>query len=126
MAPKIFKIDNNKVVSNNSSRTNKIIVNLSKNNKFERLMYMPNIKAIEKSIFLISNTKKAFNYLRQTFIKALILQYFNFKSFFQIEINVSVYIINRVLSQLNLNSYKLQNQWHPIAYFSRKMIFAET
>ena len=33
---------------------------------------MPNIGAIEKSNFLISNAKKVFNYLQLVFIKALI------------------------------------------------------
>ena len=31
-----------------------------------------------------------------------------------------------MLSQLNLDSYTSSNQWHPIAYFSRKMISVET
>ena len=35
-------------------------------------MYIPNIKAIEKLFFLIFNTKKTFNYLKQAFIKVLI------------------------------------------------------
>ena len=35
-------------------------------------MSIINIKAIKESIFLIPNTKKAFNYLNQTFIKTLI------------------------------------------------------
>ena len=34
---------------------------------------MPNIRAIKKLIFLISNIKKTFNYLKQAFIKILIL-----------------------------------------------------
>ena len=41
---------------------------------------MLNIRAMKKLIFLISNAKKAFNYLKQTFIKAPIFQYFNLKS----------------------------------------------
>ena len=36
-------------------------------------MYMPNIRAIKKSIFLILNAKKTFNHLKQMFIKTLIL-----------------------------------------------------
>ena len=34
---------------------------------------MPNIGAIKKSIILIPNAKKIFNYLKQIFIKTLII-----------------------------------------------------
>ena len=70
---KAFEIDKNEIVSNGSSRANKIVINLSKNKKSRKLTYIPNIRAIEKSNFLISNTKKAFNYLRLLFIKTPIL-----------------------------------------------------
>ena len=40
---------------------------------------MPNVEATKKTIFLISNAKKDFNYLKQGFIKALILQHFDFE-----------------------------------------------
>ena len=59
---------------------------------------MPNIKAIRKFIFLTSNTKKTFNYLRQIFIKALIILYFNLKSHIQIKKSILNYIIDRVLN----------------------------
>ena len=36
-------------------------------------MHVPNIKAIEKLNFIIFNIMKTFNYLTQTFIRALIL-----------------------------------------------------
>ena len=68
---KIFKIDNNKVVEV-GDRANKIVVNSFKNNKFWNLMYIPNIKATGKFIFLIFNPKKIFNYFNQAFIKAII------------------------------------------------------
>ena len=59
---KIFKANNNEVVSDDGSRANKIIVNLFKNNKFRNSTCMPNIKATKELIFLTPNTKKAFNY----------------------------------------------------------------
>ena len=72
-ASKTFKIDDNEVVGiDDGSKVNKTIVNLSKNNKSKNLIYILNIKAIRKPIFLIFNAKKIFNYLRQTFFKALI------------------------------------------------------
>ena len=46
-----------------------MIINLSKNNKSINLIYMPNVRAMQKPIFPTSNIKKAFNYLKQTFIK---------------------------------------------------------
>ena len=71
MASKAFKPDSNELFRN-SDRTNEIVVNLSKN-----LTYMLNIKDIKKFVFLTSNAKKAFNCLKQVFIKALIFKYFN-------------------------------------------------
>lgn len=64
---KTFKIDNNKIVKGDNNKTNKIIIDLSKskklkNNNFEILMYVANIRVIEILIFLILNIKKVFNY----------------------------------------------------------------
>ena len=61
---KVFKADSNEIVLNNN-KINKIIQNLSKskklkNKKFQNLTY---VKAIMKSIFLIFNNRKVFNYL---------------------------------------------------------------
>ena len=75
LASKTFRANNNKVVDS-INRTNKIIMNLSKN-----LTYMPNIGAIEELIFLTPDVEKTSNYLRQTFIKALIFQHFHLKSY---------------------------------------------
>ena len=72
----MFKAHNNKVVSNDSSKTNKIVMNL-----FRNLTCMPNIEAIKKSTFLILSAKKIFKYLQLAFIKALILRYFDLKSY---------------------------------------------
>ena len=67
LIPKVFKIGNNKIVRNSSSRINKIVVNLSnklKNNKSKKLMYISNMKNTEKPIFLTPNIKIVFNYLK--------------------------------------------------------------
>ena len=79
-------------------------MNSSKNNKFRNLTHMLNIRNMQELIFLTSNAKKIFNYLRQVFIKSLILWYFDPKSHIQIKINASSYAIAWVLTQLNLIS----------------------
>ena len=75
MAPKAFRVNNNEVVAIGNGKANKTVMNSFKykNNKFEKLTYIPNIDVKEKLIFSTSNTKKAFNRLLQIFIKALIL-----------------------------------------------------
>lgn len=75
LALKIFRTNNNKIVKSGNSRANKIARNLFqfkklKNNKSKNLIY---IEVIRELIFLISDIKKIFNYLRQIFIKTLIL-----------------------------------------------------
>ena len=67
LARKAFTVDNKKVFEVDS-RINEIMINLSKN-----LTYISNIGAIREATFLIFNTKKVFNHLKQAFIKALIL-----------------------------------------------------
>ena len=54
----------------------------------------------QSGLFLISGAKKVFTKLRQAFIKALILNYFNPEYYIQIEIDASSYAINRIFSQL--------------------------
>ena len=94
IAPKAFIIDDNEVVeSSNSSKTKKMVRNLSRN-----LTLISNIGTTKKSKFLIFNAKKTFNYLWLIFIKALIFQHFDSKSHIQIKIDVSDYVIGGVLS----------------------------
>ena len=62
---KAFRADDNKIIGDSDNRANKTVVNLSKNNKSKNLMYILNIRAINKSTFLTSNIKKIFNYLKQ-------------------------------------------------------------
>ena len=61
--------------------------------------------------------------MRQAFFKALILHYFDLEYHIRIETDASGYAIGRVLSQLTLDD---SGRWHPVTFFSRKMIPAET
>ena len=130
----MFRAGNNKVVRGGGSRADETVVNLSQNEKSRKSTRVPNIGATEKPNFLTPNAKKAFNYLQLTFIKASILRHFNLKNYIWIETYELGYAIGGVLSQLNLGSDAPPNdsnksdfsQWHLIAYFSRKMISAET
>ncbi len=92
--------------------------------------------------FLTPETKKAFIYLRKAFTEAPILRHFDPECHFQIETNALGYAIGGVLSQMTSdqhysghithkdpNSDFLKSeivQWHPVAFFSQKMIPAET
>ena len=107
LAPKLFRASDNKIVEV-GSKADKTVRNLSKfkgskNNKSENLTRIPNIRATREFTFLTSGAKEAFNYLRQVFIKAVILQNLDLESSIQIETNASSYAIGRVLSQLSLN-----------------------
>ena len=65
--------------------------------------------------------------MRQAFTKAPILQHFDPECHIRIETDASGYAIGGVLSQLTSDHLTSdQGQWHPVAYFSRKMIPAET
>ena len=109
-------------------------MNLFKNEKSRKSTRVPNIGATGEPNFLTPDTKKAFNYLRLAFIKALILRHFDLESYIRIETDASGYAIGGVLSQLNLDSDTPPNdsnksdfdQWHPVAHFSRKMIPIKT
>ena len=73
--------------------------------------------------FLTLDTKKAFNHLRHAFTKAPIFQHFNLKRHIQIETDASGHTIGGILSQLTLDDLA---QWHPMAYYLRKMILTKT
>ena len=98
MASKVLKTKDDKVVGNSSNKTNETVINLSKNNQSRNLMHVLNIGAIEKLIFLTLNAKKALNYLRLVFIKALILPHFDLENYIWIKTNISSYIISGMLS----------------------------
>ena len=76
-----------------------------------------------ESGFLISKARKAFTKLRQAFIKAPILHHFDPERHIRIETDASGYAIGGVFSQLTSDDL---GRWHPVAFFSRKMIPAET
>ena len=73
------------------------------------------------SNYLIPDTKKTFDQLRQIFTKAPMLQHFDLEQYIQVETDVSGYAIGGLLSQLT-NDF---GQWHPMSYFLRKIILAE-
>ena len=73
------------------------------------------------SNYLTLDAKKALDQLCQAFTKAPIFQHFNPEQYIRVETNASGHAIGRVLSQLTNDS----GQWHPVAYFLCKMIFAE-
>ena len=76
-----------------------------------------------ESGFLTSGARKAFTKLRQVFIKAPILHHFDPERHIRVETDASGYAIGGVLSQLTSDD---SGRWHPVAFFSRKMIPAET
>ena len=73
--------------------------------------------------FLTPGAKLAFTKLRQAFFNAPILNHFDLERHIQIETDVSGHAIDGVLSQLTSDDL---GRWHPVAFFSRKMILAET
>ena len=72
--------------------------------------------------FLTSKARIAFTKLKQAFIKAPILHHFDPEHYIRVETDASGYTIGGVFSQLILNDL---GQWHPVAFFLRKMIPAE-
>ena len=76
-----------------------------------------------ESGFLTSGVRRAFTKLRQAFIKAPILYHIDSECHIRIETDASGYAIGGVLSQLTSDN---SGRWHPVAFFSRKMIPAET
>ena len=80
-------------------------------------------KKTVRSDFLTSGAKLAFAELRQAFVKAPILHPFDPECHIQIETDVLGYAIGGVFSQLTSDD---SGRWHPVAFFSQKMISAET
>ena len=72
--------------------------------------------------FLTSGARMAFTKLRQVFIKSLIFHHFDLERHIWVETNVSGYAIGGIFSQLISDN---SGRWHPVAFFSRKMIPAE-
>ena len=83
--------------------------------------------------FLTPNARTAFNRLRLAFTEAPILWHFDPECHTWIETDTLSYVIGGILSQLtsgnNLHEIVTKTdlgQWYPVAFFSRKMILAET
>ena len=89
--------------------------------KDETVGRLPSKKSNKTTRYLIPDAKQAFTQLRQAFTKAPVLRYFDPKCHLRIETDASGYAIGGLLSQLT-NS----GQWHPLAYYSQKMIPAKT
>ncbi len=85
---------------------------------FERTK--PNGKNSQSSFVLTPEAKKAFEELKMAFTTAPVLRHFNPELPIRIETDASGYAIGGILSQLH------GELWHPVAYYSRKQIPAET
>ncbi len=77
----------------------------------------------QSRLFLTANARRAFIELKQAFVEALILNHFDPERHIQIETDASDYAIGGILSQLTSDNL---GRWHPVAFFSRKMIPAKT
>ena len=84
--------------------------------------YLSKSKKTVGSDFLTPGAKLVFTKLRQAFVKASILHHFDPEYHIRTETDVSGYAISGVLSQLTSDNL---GQWHPVAFFSQKMIPAE-
>ena len=73
--------------------------------------------------YLTPDGKRAFIQLRQAFTEAPIFRQFDPEYHIRIETDASGYAIGGVLSQLTSDNL---GRWHPVAFYSRKMIPAET
>ena len=73
--------------------------------------------------YLTLGAKQAFTQLRQAFTKTPILRHFDPECHIRIKNNASGYAIGGVLSQLTSDNL---GQWHPVAFYSRKMISTKT
>ena len=86
-----------------------------------------------KTGFLTPEARLAFTRLRQAFVKAPIFHHFDWESYIRIETDVSGYAIGGILSQLfsgarpdGVVTKDNLGQWHPVSFFSKKMIPAKT
>ena len=108
--------------------------NSAKSKKPSKSRNSPNFDVTEAGpSFLTPEAKTAFNRLWLAFTKAPILWHFDSECNIWIETNASGYTIGDVLSQLASGTSPDEivtkadlSQWHPVAFFSRKMIPTET
>src|SRR5436309_5093676 len=90
------------------------------------------LKGIKKgkktgAFMLTDSTRGAFRKLRDAFTKALVLAHFDLKQPIRLETDASGYAIAGILSQPvdTQATSKSSAHWHPVAFWSRKMIPAE-
>ena len=115
--------DDDEVVGSGGNRN----LSKSKKSKNTKSAIQTRIRATGEPTYLTPGAKKAFNQLRQAFTKAPILRHFDPECHIRIETDASGYTIGGVLSQLTFDYLTSnQSQWHPVTYFLRKMIPAET
>ena len=108
--------------------------NSAKSKKQSKSGNSPKFNVTEAGLsFLIPKARAAFNRLRLAFIKAPILRHFDPECYIRIETDALGYAISIVLSQLAFGTSSDRvvtktdlSQWHPVAFFFRKMIPAET
>ena len=81
------------------------------------------VKAARGFDYLTPATKKTFNYLRHAFTQVFIVKHFNAEQHIRIETDVWGYAVCGILSWLTLDNL---GPWHPVAYYSQKMIPAKT
>ena len=105
-------IDNSEVVGSSSGNEGK-----SAKSDFTKP-----VRRAEEPSFLTPDARRAFTQLRQAFTEAPILRHFDPERHIRIETDASGYAIGGVLSQMTSET----GQWHPVAYYSQKMIPAET
>ncbi len=74
-------------------------------------------------MFFIFRVRQIFTKLRQVFIEALILNYFNLNYYIQITTNASSYMISEIFSQLTLDN---SDRWYLMIFFSQKIIPTKT
>lgn len=86
--------------------------------KSNRLLH----KAVDNSSFFTHAAKPIFYCLRQASIKALIFQYFDSERSIHIETDTLGYKMGGIFCSFNWTF----GQWHPLAFFFKKIIIAET
>ena len=112
------RIDDDEV-DGNEVGDDEIVTKVQKSSKSKNLSKSKKTE----SGFLSLGARKAFTKLRQAFIKTPILHHFDLECHIRVETDISGYAICGVLNQLTSDDL---GRWHPVAFFSKKMIPAKT
>ena len=99
------EIDDNEVDSGKvDNETKKKSQKMSKfKNLFKSKKLYKSKKTLELDFSFIFGARLVFTKLKQAFVKALILHYFDLKRYIWVETNVSSYAIGRIFNQLTSN-----------------------